>query len=156
MDTLNKTLDPKTLRALAEALDDEYKARATYRAVLDRFGDDVLPFANIVESEQRHIDALLGLYRHYQTVPPDDPWAGLVDAPATLADACARGVAAEIENETMYERLLEDVHEPDVRSVLQRLREASRDRHLPAFRRCVARGGAIGHGRRRRRRGRGA
>lgn len=50
MDTL-----PPDFTALCEALDDEYKARAIYRAVIGRFGP-VLPFANIVHSEQRHLD----------------------------------------------------------------------------------------------------
>lgn len=41
--------------ALCLALDDEYKARATYRSVIGRFGP-VLPFANILHTEQRHLD----------------------------------------------------------------------------------------------------
>lgn len=42
-----------TVAAMAEALDDEYKAIATYESVLDAFGP-VRPFANIVEAERRH------------------------------------------------------------------------------------------------------
>jgi hypothetical protein len=49
------------ITALREALDDEYRAHAIYTQVLANFGDDVLPFANIVDAEARHIDALLGL-----------------------------------------------------------------------------------------------
>ena len=43
---------------LIEAIDDEYKARATYRLVIREFGE-IRPFINIVEAESRHIEALL-------------------------------------------------------------------------------------------------
>ncbi len=45
-------------KALVEALQDEYKARATYRLVISKFGE-IRPFINIIESEERHIQALL-------------------------------------------------------------------------------------------------
>ena len=45
---MTMTLD----EALVAALDDEYHARATYRAVINAFGD-VRPFVNIVESDVR-------------------------------------------------------------------------------------------------------
>ena len=51
-------------RVLIAAFDDEYRARATCRAVLDAYGD-VRPFVNIVESEERHIQALERLCRCY-------------------------------------------------------------------------------------------
>ena len=121
-----------------EALDDEYKARATYRKVIETFGP-IRPFVNIVESEGRHISALLSLYEKFELTPPDDPWAGKVDAPANLSDACRAAVDGEIENAEMYERLLADIDETAVRQVLQRLQAASRDNHLPAFRRCLTR-----------------
>jgi hypothetical protein len=43
---------------LGDALDDEYKAEATYAAVITRFGP-VRPFINIVEAERRHAGALI-------------------------------------------------------------------------------------------------
>ena len=39
----------KTLAALREALEDEYKAQATYRKVIEKFGG-IRPFINIVET----------------------------------------------------------------------------------------------------------
>lgn len=39
----------------------------------------------------------------------------------------------------MYDRLLDEIDDPIVRDVLLNLKEASQNRHLPAFRRCVAR-----------------
>lgn len=134
-------MDDRTLSALCEALDDEYKARATYRAVLDRFGD-VRPFSNIVHAEERHIQALLTIFNRHGVEPPGDRWAGQVESPETLEAACKGGVQAEIENDEMYERLLPDLSDPDIRAVMRRLQEASRDRHLPAFRRCVRRHGS--------------
>jgi rubrerythrin len=164
-------LNDATLAALKEALDDEYKARATYRAVIDRFGE-VRPFVNIIASEQRHIEALWRQYRRHGLEPPEDRWAGTVDAPASIEEACRQTAQAERDNEAMYDRLLGAIDQPEIRRVMSRLQEASRERHLPAFERCLERGdrrrgprdhGARGDGdegaprrhRRRRRRGRG-
>jgi rubrerythrin len=136
--------DAKTLEALREALDDEYRARASYRAVIEAFGP-VRPFVNIVEAEGRHAEALLTLFARFGIDPPEDTWPGRVTAPATLAEACRVGIEAEIENEEMYERLLGQISDPAALAVMRRLQRASRDRHLPAFRRCLERetGGAV-------------
>lgn len=156
-------LDADTVAALEEALEDEHKARATYRAVLAAFGP-VRPFANIVESEGRHAAALERLFARHGLVAPQDQWEGRVAAPPTLAEACEAAVAAEVENAAMYDRLLAQVTTCDVRAVLERLRDASQQNHLPAFRRCLARlrdghgagqGDDAGEGRGRRRRHRG-
>ena len=60
--------------------------------------------------------------------------------PATVAAACAVAAQAEIDNDRLYEeRLLPHVRDyPGVRTVFERLSEASRERHLPAFRRGAA------------------
>lgn len=147
------------LEALNVALQDEYKARATYRKVIERFGD-VFPFVNIVEAEERHIRALQRLFEKYEIPLPVDDWQRKVEAPASVRDACADGVAAEQENGRLYDRLIEAVGGyPDVQETFVRLQEASQQNHLPAFERCLARdtagdgcGGADGRGQRRRRR----
>ena len=59
--------------ALYEALDDEFKAWATYDQVIDDFGP-VRPFINIRDAEARHIDALLDIYEEYELEPPDNKW----------------------------------------------------------------------------------
>jgi len=130
--------DEKTIEALREALDDEYRSRAAYHSVIDKFGP-VRPFVNIVEAEERHASALLALFRHFGVEPPKDRWAGRVPAPPSLVDACRAGVEAEIANAAMYERLLTQVSDTRAREVLQRLQQASQERHLPAFRRCLDR-----------------
>ncbi len=126
------------IAALSEALDDEHRARATYRKVIERFGP-VRPFANIDEAEERHIAALLRQFERFGARPPADTWQDRITAPDSLAQACAAGVEAEIENEALYARLLDRATDPGARPVMQRLQAASRERHLPAFRRCLAR-----------------
>lgn len=130
--------DQGTVAALREALEDEYRARATYRQIIETFGP-VRPFVNIVEAEGRHADALLAQFRRLGIAPQPDTWPGRVTTPATLAEACASAVQAEIENAAMYDRLLAEITDPQVREVMLRLKEASQERHLPAFRRCLAR-----------------
>jgi hypothetical protein len=130
---------------LDEALLDEYKARDTYRKIIDTFGA-VRPFINIVEAEQRHIESLLTLYEAYVIPLPPIPDPDQIDVPDTLLEACQLGVAAEVVNLTMYDRLIEATDLPDVIEVLKRLQAASRDNHLPAFQRCVERGWSAGPG----------
>jgi hypothetical protein len=50
-------LNDTEVRALQEALDDEYRAWATYDQVIHDFGNE-RPFINIREAEARHIEAL--------------------------------------------------------------------------------------------------
>lgn len=57
-------------------------------------------------------------------------------APASLADACEGAIQGEIENIALYDRLIPLIEDSTVRQVLENLQAASRDRHLPAFRRC--------------------
>jgi len=141
-------LAKEEIEALRAALDDEYKAWATYDQVLQHFGP-VRPFVNIRNAEARHIEALTVLFARYGLPLPKNAWPGKVDRYASLRDACKAAVDAEIENAGLYERLLRAARQEDVRRVFERLRDASQLRHLPAFQRCVARtsGGASGRGR---------
>jgi hypothetical protein len=139
--------------ALQDALDDEYRAHATYRQVLADHGEDVLPFANIVEAEARHIDALVGLFHRYGVEVPENPWPGRVARFASVTEACRAGVDAEIENAALYDRLLVSTERPDILTVYRNLQQASQENHLPAFQRGAehregGRGGPGGRGRR--------
>lgn len=145
-------LPEAVVRALDAALEDERRAFETYRAILGRF-EGAHPFVNIVEAEARHIRALLGVYARYGLQPP--PYETLPDEAAltaSLTELCEVGVQAEIENVELYDtRLLPAVADyPDISVVFTRLRDASEQRHLPAFQRCVDRGGVdrAGQGRR--------
>ena len=128
---------PALHQALEIALYDEYHARATYQKVIDTFGA-LLPFSNIVQAEERHINALLPLFSRYGATPPQDDWYGKVEIAPTPVENCEIGVAAEIDNIRMYDHLLSYVAEPDVRDIFYRLQAASYNNHLPAFRQCVA------------------
>ena len=136
------------IHALNEALEDEYLAWATYDQVIADFGE-VAPFSNIREAEARHIDALCTLFACYGLPVPKNPWPGKVARYDSLQAACEAGVAAEIANGEMYERLLGATQRPDILTVLRNLQEASQQRHLAAFQRCVQHSAGGGDGRHR-------
>lgn len=117
---------------------DEYKSRATYAKIIEKFGP-VRPFVNIHEAEGRHVDALVRLFEVYSIEVPVDHWPCHVTVPESLKEASQQAVDAEQDNMTMYDRILAETPEPDVRRVLLNLQSASRDRHLPAFERCLHR-----------------
>lgn len=144
------------IRALHEALDDEYHSWSTYDQVIRDFGETP-PFSNIREAEARHIEALRALYARYRLPVPENPWPGKVERFASLQTACAASAAAEIANVELYDRLLAVTERPDIMTVLRNLQEASQQRHLPAFQRCAQGGGrgGCGQGARHRRGGRG-
>jgi len=126
------------VEALHDALDDEYRAWATYDRVIRDFGD-VRPFVNIRDAEARHIEALRSLFRFYGLEVPPNTWPERVAPFADVQQACDAGVEAEIENARLYVRLLQATERPDILAVFVRLRDASQTRHLPAFRRCAER-----------------
>jgi hypothetical protein len=143
------------IHALSEALDDEYGAWATYDQVIADFGA-APPFSNIRDAEARHIEALHSLYMFYGLPIPPNPWPGKTPRYASLQEACVAGVAAEVANGELYDRLLTATYRPDILAVFRNLQEASQQRHLPAFERCVQRGSGGGvHGGRRHRGGKG-
>lgn len=126
--------------ALVEAIEDEYKAQATYRLIINKFGA-IRPFVNIIESEGRHIQVLIPLFAKYGIPVPEDDWEQRVEVPASVQEACEAGVQAEIANLEMYQRLLKLTRDyPDVQQVFLNLQSASQNSHLPAFQRCVQRG----------------
>jgi hypothetical protein len=141
-------LTENEIRALHEALDDEYHAWTTYDQVIADFGA-VAPFSNIRDAEARHIEALRTLYALYGLPIPANPWPGKVPRFASLLEACAVGASAEVANGEMYERLLAATDRADILIVFRNLQEASQQRHLPAFQRCAQGGGGQGRGRHR-------
>lgn len=123
--------------ALLSALDDEYKALATYEAVMAKVGS-VRPFVMIARAEEQHISSLKALFDKYGIEIPSNPYAGKTSVPDTLSAACQAGVDAEIANASLYrDRLLPAVKGlADVTGVFTNLMNASQERHLPAFDRC--------------------
>jgi hypothetical protein len=125
--------------ALAEAIEDEYRARAHYLKSVQAFGA-IAPFNLILASEEAHIASLSGLFRKYRLPQPVDSWYGRIPFPSSLLDACRTCAAGEIANIAMVDRLLDLVGQlPDVRQVFLNLQTASRDYHLPALRACIPR-----------------
>ncbi len=124
------------IRTLNEALNDEYLAWTTYNQVIADFGE-VAPFSNIRDAEARHIQALCDLFERYGLPIPDNPWLSKVERYLSLEEACAAGVAAEIANGEMYDRLLATTQREDILTVLRHLQNASQQRHLAAFQQCV-------------------
>ncbi|MEC3861516.1 hypothetical protein VK792_09495 [Mesobacterium sp. TK19101] len=137
--------------AALRALDDEYHAYATYQAVIDRFGA-VRPFTNIQRAEARHANALIGYLQSHGIVAPANPYLTgakpMPDAPASLAEACAVGVQAEIANAGLYDDDLLPAARGDAEltRIFVALRDASQQKHLPAFQRCGGGGQGGGHG----------
>lgn len=124
------------VQALKLALDDEYKAKATYLQVMDDFGQR-RPFSNIVNSEQRHIEALLPFFDEYGIAVPDNPYIGKIPSYESFQEACQVGVAAEIENVKLYDKIFAMTDNPRLIEVFENLQWASQNRHLRAFRRCA-------------------
>jgi rubrerythrin len=131
-------IDKSLKIVLRDALDDERKAEATYAAVIDTFGP-VRPFINIISAEQRHSRAIERQMDRLGMEIPPNAWAGKIGPPISLAAACEQAIAAEIENIALYDRLIPLIGDPVVATVLHNLQDASRNNHLPAFRRCLER-----------------
>lgn len=123
--------------ALDEAINDEYKALATYDVVIAKFGQ-VRPFSMIKGAEEQHIASLKAIYDKYGLKAPENEWGKKVTAPTTLQQACQIGVEAEIANVGLYrEKLLPEVEAyEDIVLVFTNLMNASEQKHLPAFERC--------------------
>lgn len=139
-------LDSVAKQALLTALagpEGEYAARATYAAILAKFGE-VQPYANIYQAEVKHIAALQQQCVKYGVPIPADTYLGNVTTPATLLEAAATGVAAEILNVALYDDALSKVQKyPSLVQVFTNLRAASLNNHLPGFEAAVENGGTL-------------
>jgi hypothetical protein len=129
-------LSPAEIEALGLALNDEYRAWATYDQVIIDLGA-IPPFTKIVPAEQTHIDALVALFVRYGLEVPPNPWPGNVPTFETRPAACAGGVEAETANVALYDQLLGQVEHPSIIRVFTKLQLASLTKHLPAFERCA-------------------
>lgn len=126
-------------RALLDALDDEYRAWATYDQVVRDYGLE-RPFINIREAEATHIEMLRALFESYEVAIPENSWPGRVSRFASTREACEAGIEAEVANAALYERLMRNTRRQDILTVFGYLKRASQEHHLPAFRRCATRG----------------
>lgn len=122
--------------------DGEYAAAASYQAVIDEFGP-VEPYSTIKGAEERHISALIRQLQRYGVEVPDNPYLGQLEAPADLETAAAEWAVGEIANVEMYDGLIELADDPQLIRVLENLRRASLESHLPAFEAAAANGGTL-------------
>lgn len=130
--------DPLTtseIEALYLALDDEYHALAVYQSVMAKFGE-VDPFVEVAASEQRHIEALINQFNKHELAIPENPWLGNIAAFESIQQACQAGVAAEVENAALYERLFAMTNNTNLIRVFTNLSSASLNSHLPQFEAC--------------------
>lgn len=135
----------KTADALRETLMDERRAQAFYTSVMAKHGQ-VRPFSNIVHAEERHAAVVETLMtRHGVAIPTDTP-TNLPAVPGTLPECNRLAAQLERDNIAMYDRLLGDVTEPDIRAAFENLRDASKNNHLPAFERWSANAGPTAGG----------
>jgi len=135
-----------TNEALAwEALmgpDGEYAAAASYAAVLDKYGQ-VEPYATIYQAELKHVDALIKQLDRAGIVAPANPYMGKIEAPADLTTAAQAWAEGEILNVEMYDVLIAQSSDTNLTRVLNNLRSASLDSHLPMFELAAANGGTL-------------
>ena len=131
---------------LRYAIEDEYLARQEYESIMDQYGEQ-RPFSNIIKAEETHIAMLTELYDTYNYEMPVDTALDHVYVPASIAEALAIGVQAEIDNIAMYNHFLEQELPEDIRIAFISLRDAS-ESHLAAFERgTTPNGGGRGAGR---------
>jgi len=82
----------KLAAILTEVIEEKYKAQAIYRLVLQQL-DDIASFTNIVETEGRHIEAWLTLFRKYGIPVPVDKWPIKATVPSSILEACGTVLA---------------------------------------------------------------
>ena len=121
----------------------EYAAAASYQAVIAKFGD-VEPYVSIEAMEQNHIQALTRQLSRFGFVPPANPYAGTIAAPADLVTAAQAWVDGERKNVALYDRLAAAATgDAGVTRVFTNLRRSSLDAHLPLFEAAVKAGGSL-------------
>lgn len=112
-------------------INDEYKARAEYVALVDEFGT-ISPFTNLIRAETMHIKALTRLFDAYGLDVPADNGSQFAVVPDTLEEAYAIGKQAEIDNIKLYEDYLDADLPANVERVFTNLMNAS-EKHLETF-----------------------
>lgn len=135
--TTAPTVAPRPLKdVLKDAINEEYKARATYQAIIAKFGE-VTPFVNILAAENNHVEAWKRIYDANKLDVPPDIYAGRIVAPADLKKACEEGVAAEKADVALYDALMKETTDAEALKVMTEQRKVSQENHLPAFEACA-------------------
>lgn len=122
--------------------DGEYAAAASYRAVLDQFGQ-VEPYSTILAAELRHVSALTRQLESMGVTVPANPYLGVVAAPEDLQAAAKAWADGEVLNVALYDELLADAQSSNLVRVFTNLRRASQESHLPMFALAAAGDGTL-------------
>lgn len=109
---------------LTVLIEDEYKARAEYVALVEKFGE-IAPFINLIKAETNHINALVNQFNVYGLEIPADNGSEFAVVPATLAEAYAIGIQAETSNIALYENFLKQDFPVTVERTFTNLMNAS-------------------------------
>jgi hypothetical protein len=128
--------DASVEEMLRYAIQDEYLARAEYRAIMKKYGE-FRPFSNIVGSEESHIAWLKDAHKAAGLGLPSDEAASRVVVPGTMKEAYQAGVDAELANIAMYDsfissKIMTRSENAEYKELFVRLRDASKN-HLAAF-----------------------
>jgi hypothetical protein len=137
-----KMSDTEIVLAALMGPDGEYAAAASYRAVLDKYGQ-VEPYATIYQAELRHIDALTRQLQKLGEPVPSNPYTGKITAPKDLTTAAEAWAEGEILNVELYDDLIAKTDNANLLRVLGNLRRASLESHLPAFELAAENGGTL-------------
>lgn len=127
-------LDANAEKAVVRALEDEWRAQATYETASQPMAAARL--GNFARMEQRHAQALAYVLEQHGNAVPTRP----AYTPAVPKDAptmCKAGVEAEKQNIALYDELLRASLPEDVKCVFRHLQLVSKQRHLPAFEQCA-------------------
>ena len=122
--------------------DGEYAAAALYQAVIDTHVE-VEPYVTIKASEDRHIEALKRQLDRFEIEIPENPWTETAIAPTDLQQAAEAWAVGEVANVEMYDELLLKTDDPNLTRVLENLRRASLESHLPLVEKAAENGGTL-------------
>jgi hypothetical protein len=137
-----KMTDTEIVLAALMGPEGEYAAAASYEAVLDKYGQ-VEPYATIYQAELRHIDALTRQLQKLGEPVPSNPYTGKITAPKDLTTAAEAWAEGEILNVELYDDLIAKTDNANLLRVLNNLRRASLESHLPAFELAAENGGTL-------------
>jgi predicted small secreted protein len=137
-----KMTDTEIVLAALMGPEGEYAAAASYEAVLDKYGQ-VEPYATIYQAELRHIDALTRQLQKLGEPVPSNPYTGKITAPKDLTTAAEAWAEGEILNVELYDDIIAKTDNANLLRVLNNLRRASLESHLPAFELAAENGGTL-------------
>lgn len=123
----------KQEEAIKEALASEYKSYMLYEEASSKF-DDAEIFKNINNAEGRHILALEKAAQKYGIELDEGEPVQEAEIKGGVEEYLEAMIVAERENIEMYNRLIPQVEDENIREIFFRLQAASYNNHLPALR----------------------